>query len=100
MRPITGHLKADHRMGRCHLKGELGDRLHAVLCAAGYNIKWLLRMIAQKGVAFLGRLFLCLRWGSGFAVLKWLWGQRCADGLQSGGSWALVDRLEMAGAGE
>ena len=48
--PIIGHLKEDHRMGRCHLKGEEGDRLHAVLCAAGYNIRWLLRMIAKKGL--------------------------------------------------
>ena len=46
--PIIGHLKADHRMDRCHLKGETGDRLHAVLCAAGYNIRWLLRMIGRK----------------------------------------------------
>jgi IS5 family transposase len=44
--PIIGHLKEDHRMSRCHLKGEEGDRLHGVLCAAGYNIRWLLRMIA------------------------------------------------------
>jgi IS5 family transposase len=58
--PIIGHLKADHRMDRCHLKGEQGDRLHAVLCAAGYNIKWLLRMIARKGIAFLQRLYLRL----------------------------------------
>ena len=58
--PIIGHLKADHRMDRCHLKGETGDRLHAVLCAAGYNIRWLLRMIAKKGMAFLRRLYLCL----------------------------------------
>lgn len=50
--PIIGHLKADHRMDRCSLQGKLGDRLHAVLCAAGYNIKWLLRMIAKKGVPF------------------------------------------------
>ncbi len=35
------------RMDRCHLKGEQGDRLHAVLCAAGYNIRWLLRMIVS-----------------------------------------------------
>lgn len=35
--PIIGHLKADYRIGRCHLKGEMGDRLPAVLCAAGYN---------------------------------------------------------------
>ena len=62
--PIIGHLKADHRMGRCHLKGELGDRLHAVLCAAGYNIKWLLRMIARKGVGFLWRFFLRLKKGA------------------------------------
>ena len=48
--PIIGHLKQDHRMDRCHLKGETGDRIHAVLCAAGFNIKWLLRMILKKGV--------------------------------------------------
>ncbi len=58
--PIIGHLKADHRMDRCHLKGEQGDRLHAVLCAAGYNIQWLLRMIMKKGVRFLWHLYLRL----------------------------------------
>jgi IS5 family transposase len=42
------------------LKGEQGDRLHAVLCAAGYNLRWLLRMIAKKGVPFLRRLYLRL----------------------------------------
>jgi IS5 family transposase len=58
--PIIGHLKSDHRMDRCPLKGEQGNRLHAVLCAAGYNIKWLLRMIAKKGVSFVSRLYLRL----------------------------------------
>lgn len=58
--PIIGHLKSDNRMDRCRLKGEQGDRLHAVLCAAGYNIKWLLRMIARRGVPFLQALFLRL----------------------------------------
>jgi transposase, IS5 family len=58
--PIIGHLKADHRMDRCYLKGEQGDRINAVLCAAGYNIKWLLRMIAKKGVTFLRGLYLRL----------------------------------------
>jgi IS5 family transposase len=58
--PIIGHLKQDHRLDRCHLKGEVGDRLHAVLCAAGYNIKWLLRMLAKKGVTFAKHLFLRL----------------------------------------
>ena len=51
--PIIGHLKADHRMDRCHLKGSEGDALHAVLCAAGCNIRWLLRMIARKGLGLL-----------------------------------------------
>jgi IS5 family transposase len=61
--PIIGHLKADHRMDRCHLKGETGDRLHAVLCTAGYNIRWLLRMIARKGIrALLALLFTCCGW--------------------------------------
>ena len=58
--PIIGHLKSDHRMQRCHLKGEIGDRLHAVLCAAGYNIKWLLRMIVKKGITFLEEVLLRL----------------------------------------
>ena len=43
-------------MGRCHLKGAEGDAIHAVLCAAGYNIRWLMRMIRKKGI----RLFLRL----------------------------------------
>jgi IS5 family transposase len=43
-------------MDRCHLKGSEGDALHAVLCAAGYNIRWLLRMIVKKGLGLLLRL--------------------------------------------
>jgi len=30
----------------------LGLRRHALLCAAGYHIKWLLRMIVKKGLAW------------------------------------------------
>ncbi|WP_323012238.1 transposase [Castellaniella sp.] len=48
--PLIGHLKSDHGMNRCHLKGQIGDAIHAVLCAAGFNMKWLLHMIARKGV--------------------------------------------------
>jgi len=44
--PVIGHLKADHRMERCHLKGAEGDALHAIGCAAGYNLRWLMRWIA------------------------------------------------------
>jgi len=55
--PAIGHLKSDHRMDRCWLQGALGDALHAISCAAGYNLRWLLRAIARKGI---GPAFLCL----------------------------------------
>ncbi len=45
--PAIGHLKLDHRMNRCWLAGAIGDALHTVLCAAGYNLRWLLRAIAR-----------------------------------------------------
>jgi IS5 family transposase len=45
--PAIGHLKSDHRMDRCWLQGQLGDALHAVLCAAGYNLRWLLRAMVR-----------------------------------------------------
>jgi IS5 family transposase len=41
--PVIGHLKAEHRMGRNHLKGRHGDRANAVLAAAGFNFHLLLR---------------------------------------------------------
>jgi IS5 family transposase len=48
--PVIGHLKADHRMDRCWLVGATGDALHAVLCAAGYNLCWLMRAVARLGI--------------------------------------------------
>ncbi len=55
--PAIGHLKSDHRMDRCWLQGALGDALHAISCAAGYNLRWLLRAIARLGI---GAVFLRL----------------------------------------
>jgi IS5 family transposase len=37
--PAIGHLKSDNRMDRCWLQGALGDALHAISCAAGYNLR-------------------------------------------------------------
>mgnify|MGYP001169815332 FL=1 len=48
--PAIGHLKQDNGMDRCWLKGATGDAIHAVLCAAGYNIRWLLRAIVRLGL--------------------------------------------------
>ena len=46
--PLIGHTKADHRMDRCWLQGAVGDALHALSCAAGYNIRWLMRAILKQ----------------------------------------------------
>jgi IS5 family transposase len=61
--PLIGHTKTDHRMCRCWLQGAMGHALHALCCAAGYNILWLLRAIARLG---LGTRFCTLS-----AVLAW-----------------------------
>jgi len=55
--PAIGHLKSDNRMDRCWLQGSLGDALHSISCAAGYNLRWLLRAITRLG---LGAVFLRL----------------------------------------
>lgn len=52
--PGIGHLKREHRMDRNHLKGAEGDRVNAILCAAGMNF-WKLQRFAA---AFLRLLFL------------------------------------------
>ena len=46
--PMIGHTKSDHRMDRCWFKGAVGDALHAISCAAGYNIRWLMRAIVAQ----------------------------------------------------
>jgi transposase, IS5 family len=54
--PVIGHVKAEHRMDRNYLKGREGDRINAVLAAAGYNFSLLLRWLA----AFLRALIAAL----------------------------------------
>lgn len=60
--PAIGHLKSDHRMDRCWLQGQLGDAMHAVLCATGYNLRWLLRAMLRLGLKaiYLRQLLLTL----------------------------------------
>ena len=43
--PKIGHLKSDHRMGRCFLARLAGDAINAVLAAAGSNMRKLLGLI-------------------------------------------------------
>jgi transposase, IS5 family len=54
--PVIGHLKAEHRLGRNYLKGRDGDRINAVLAAAGYNFGLLLRWLERLLRALLAML--------------------------------------------
>jgi hypothetical protein len=63
-------------MDRCWLKGTEGDALHTVLCAPGFNIRWLMRAIAGQAAktaqAFVLVLFRLWAW------LQMALGGRCA----------------------
>ena len=58
-------------MDRCWLKGAEGDALHAVLCAVGFNIRWLMRALLRQAQAsglkhvFLALIALCKGWAGG-----------------------------------
>jgi IS5 family transposase len=43
--PVIGHLKAEHRMGRNYLWHRQGDATNAILAAAGYNFRRLIRWL-------------------------------------------------------
>src|SRR3546814_13382005 len=44
--PVIGHVKAEHRMQRNHLKGRPGDRANAILAPAGNTFSILNRWLA------------------------------------------------------
>ena len=50
-------------MNRCWLKGAIGDALHALSCAVGYNLRWLMRAVLRLGL----KGFLL-----GFALVRWV----------------------------
>ena len=58
-------------MDKCWLKGSEGDALHAVLCAAGFNIRWLMRALWRQlrigGMkhASLALIAVCASWLTG-----------------------------------
>jgi transposase, IS5 family len=58
--PVIGHLKSEHRMGRNYLWHRQGDAINAVLAAAGYNfrrlIRWLQLSLRQILVQLISRL--------------------------------------------
>ena len=70
--PVIGHLKDDNGMRRCWLKGALGDALNAVLCAAGCNLRWLMRAVVRLGLRGL-LIILSALWAiRGWALAAWM----------------------------
>ena len=59
--PGIGHLKREHRMDRNRLKGIEGDRINAILCAAGMNFQKLRRFAAAFLHPFVMGFFGCQR---------------------------------------
>jgi IS5 family transposase len=52
--PTIGHLKSDNRLDRNYLTGQVGDKINAVLAAAGYNFRKLLRWLVFAPIFWLG----------------------------------------------
>jgi IS5 family transposase len=51
--PTIGHLKSGNRMNRNYLTGREGDKINALLSAAGYNLRKLLRWIVFAPIFWL-----------------------------------------------
>jgi transposase, IS5 family len=52
--PTIGHMKSGNRLNRNYLTGQIGDKINAVLAAAGYNLRKLLRWLAFAPIFWLG----------------------------------------------
>ena len=59
--PGIGHLKREHRMDRNRIKGKAGDRINAILSAAGMNFAKLLKWAAAFLRLIFNWLFGCQR---------------------------------------
>jgi transposase, IS5 family len=46
--PVIGHWKQEHRLERNHLLGTVGDRINAMLSGCGWNLKKLMRALADR----------------------------------------------------
>jgi IS5 family transposase len=45
--PVIGHMKEDGKLGRNWLKGSIGDKINALLCGAGHNMRIILRKLRE-----------------------------------------------------
>jgi len=55
--PHIGHMKAEGKLRRNALKGHLGDKINALLCAVGHNLRLILNYFRLLLAFFLGLIF-------------------------------------------
>jgi len=55
--PIIGHMKGDGKLERNHLKGTWGDKINALLCGGGHNLRIILRKL-REFLSFFARFLL------------------------------------------
>ena len=55
--PHIGHMKADGKLGRNHLKGVLGDRINALLTGVGHNFRLILNHLGSIFAFFVACIF-------------------------------------------
>ncbi len=48
--PHIGHLKQEGKMGRNFLKGSIGDRINALLCGIGHNLRLIIRHLFPEAL--------------------------------------------------
>jgi transposase, IS5 family len=54
--PVIGHMKEDGRLGRNFLHNRHGDRLNAILCGVGQNVRLLLKWFERLLLLVMGGL--------------------------------------------
>ena len=58
---MIGHLKTDGRLGRNVLKGRDGDKINAILAAAGANDRLVLRWLSLGSARIMAAIFTAIR---------------------------------------
>jgi IS5 family transposase len=65
---MIGHAKNDGRHGRNYLLGTAGDKINALLAAAGHNLRLVLTRLAQLFARFIGALVRLITKGSQISI--------------------------------
>ena len=50
--PVIGHMKSEGKLDRNYLAGTLGDKINALLCGAGHNIRIILSKLREQLLCF------------------------------------------------